>query len=255
MDPGSDPGRDDYGLPRVDIEVPDDARDLDRDVQAYYRELRLARRRRRVRRLARPLIRHGMVIPLVAGCLALSLLAGTLLTVLGTRQLPRQPGMSTAMARQPSATASQRGESRGPGTSRSAAGHLPNAQVLVGGKPRPLSALVPALLAWVPSTCGCAATLKQLARQAIATHVAIYFVGSDGAEATLTALARRAGQGSTQVVDDPGNVLASTYHLSGLAAIFAHIDGTVGSGDILFNPVPGPQTETRLRSLDTTAAP
>ncbi|HEV2451427.1 MAG TPA: hypothetical protein VGS62_05835 [Streptosporangiaceae bacterium] len=249
MDSGSDPGRDDYGLPRVDVEIPDDARDLDRDVQAYYRELKAARRRRRARRLIGPLIRHGMVIPLVAGCLALSLLAGTLLTVFGARQLPRPAGMSTAMARQPSSTAKPSGESRG------TAGHLPDAQVLVDGKPQPLLALVPALLAWVPSTCGCATTLKKLARQAVATHVAIYFVGTDGAEAQLPALASQAGQRSTQVVDDPGNVLASTYHLSGLAAIFAHSDGTVGSSDILRNPVPGPQTETRLRDLELTAVP
>lgn len=243
MDPGSDPGRDDYGLPRVDIEIPDDARDLDRDVQAYYRELRVARRRRRLRRLTGPLIRHGMVIPLVAGCLALSLLAGTLLTVFGARQLPQQAGMSTAMTRRPTSTASP------------ATGHLPDVRVLVNGKPRPLRALVPALLAWVPPTCGCAATLKQLARQAVATHVAIYFVGTDGAVAQLPALASQAGQGSTQVVDDPGNALASTYHLTGLAAILAHSDGTVGSGDILVNPTPALQIETRLRSLDTTTVP
>jgi hypothetical protein len=71
----------------------------------------------------------------------------------------------------------------------------------------------------------------------------------------LRALASQAGQGRTQVVDDRGNVLASTYHLSGLAAILAHSDGTVGSGDILVNPSPGLRIETRLRRLDTTAVP
>ncbi|WP_262402492.1 hypothetical protein [Actinomadura sp. CNU-125] len=35
-----DPDPDDYGLPRVDIVVPDDARELDRDVVAYRREER-----------------------------------------------------------------------------------------------------------------------------------------------------------------------------------------------------------------------
>ena len=36
----SGPGRDDGGLPPVNIVIPDDARDLDRDVLAYRRELR-----------------------------------------------------------------------------------------------------------------------------------------------------------------------------------------------------------------------
>src|SRR5262252_4548808 len=78
---GGDPGRDDYGLPPVDIEVPDDARELDREVQAYHRELRSLRRRLLARKLYGPLTRDGMVLPLLAGCLALTLLAATLLTV------------------------------------------------------------------------------------------------------------------------------------------------------------------------------
>ena len=81
MNTGGDPGRDDYGLPPVDIDVPDDARELARDVQAYHRELRSRRRRLLARRLAGPLTRDGMVLPLLAGCLALTLLAATLLTV------------------------------------------------------------------------------------------------------------------------------------------------------------------------------
>ncbi len=82
---GGDPERDDYGLPPVDIEIPDDARELDRDIQAYRRELRLQRRHRLVRRLGGPLTRDGMVLPLLASCLALTLLAGTLLTMFTAR--------------------------------------------------------------------------------------------------------------------------------------------------------------------------
>src|SRR5690349_9296546 len=78
---GGDPGRDDYGLPPVDIEIPDDARDLDADVLAYRRELRSRRRRMLARRFYGPLTRDGMVLPVLAGCLALTLLAATLLTV------------------------------------------------------------------------------------------------------------------------------------------------------------------------------
>src|SRR5262245_56400624 len=127
---GGDPGRDDYGLPPVDIEIPDDARELDRDVQAYRRELRALRWRRRTRWLVGPLGRDGMVLPLLAGCLALTLLAGTLLTVFSGEQVTRP-----LLAR---------------------SGHqLPDAMVLVAGSPEQLSSLRPSVLALVPPRCRC----------------------------------------------------------------------------------------------------
>src|ERR1700756_1759515 len=97
---GGDPERDDYGLPPVDIEVPDDARELARDVQAYHRELRSGRRRHLARRLYGPLPRDGMVRPLLAGCLALTLVAATLLTVFTAREptaglRPQRPATGT----------------------------------------------------------------------------------------------------------------------------------------------------------------
>ena len=49
MNPGGGSGWDE---PPLDIQVPDDARELDRDVLAYHRELRAQRRRNRLRRLA-----------------------------------------------------------------------------------------------------------------------------------------------------------------------------------------------------------
>ena len=81
MNPGGEPERDDTGLPPVDIEIPDDARELDRDVQAYYRELRAERRRQRRHRFHGVLARDGIVLPLLACCLILALITGTLLTV------------------------------------------------------------------------------------------------------------------------------------------------------------------------------
>ena len=98
MNLGGDPERDDFGLPPVDIEIPDDARELDRDVQAYHRELRAQRRRLRARRLHGPLTRDGMVLPLLAGCLVLALISGTLLTLFsaGQADMPGLPGRTAA---------------------------------------------------------------------------------------------------------------------------------------------------------------
>ena len=81
MNPGGEPERDDTGLPPVDIEIPDDARDLDRDVQAYHRELRAERRRQHWRSVHHRFGSDGIVLPLLACCLILALITGTLLTI------------------------------------------------------------------------------------------------------------------------------------------------------------------------------
>ena len=80
-----DPGRDDYGLPPVDIEIPDDARELTRDVHAYHRELRSLRRQHLARRLYGPLSRDGMVLPLLAGCLAVKTVSSVAATSVSAR--------------------------------------------------------------------------------------------------------------------------------------------------------------------------
>ena len=105
VNPGGGAGWDE---PPLDIQIPDDARELDRDVLAYHRELRAARRRNRLRRLAGPLAGHGTLMPLLASILAVCLVAGAMLSV-ATFSPPTTPGKpshsSTATApSSPSAT-------------------------------------------------------------------------------------------------------------------------------------------------------
>jgi hypothetical protein len=84
VNPGGGSGWDE---PPLDIQIPDDARELDRDVLAYHRELRAKRRRNRLRRLAGPLkpfapfAARGSVMPLLASILAVCLVAGAMLSV------------------------------------------------------------------------------------------------------------------------------------------------------------------------------
>ncbi len=81
MNPGGGSGWDETPL---DIQIPDDARELDRDVLAYHRELRAMRRRNRLRRLAgpfAPFAARGSVMPLLASILAVCLVAGAMLSV------------------------------------------------------------------------------------------------------------------------------------------------------------------------------
>jgi hypothetical protein len=210
---GGDPGRDDYGLPPVDIEVPDDARDLARDVLAYHRELRARRRRHLAKRFYGPLTKDGMVLPLLAGCLALTLLAATLLTVFTARQAaislrPPRPGTSHAA------------EASHPGAS------LLNTMVFAGGMPVILSSLPGAVLvlALVPPGCNnCLPDLRQLTAQAAPGN--LYLVGVRGAQ--VDNLAPRVGLGATHALDDNDQALPPHYQVSALTAVVVKSDGTV----------------------------
>jgi hypothetical protein len=75
VNPGGDAGWD--GTP-LDIHIPDDARELERDVLAYHREQRAIRRRRLLRRLVPA---QAGVMPLVASIFAVCLVAGMMLSV------------------------------------------------------------------------------------------------------------------------------------------------------------------------------
>jgi hypothetical protein len=210
---GGDPGRDDYGLPPVDIEVPDDARELAREVQAYHRELRARRRRHLAKRFYGPVTRDGMVLPLLAGCLALTLLAATLLTVFTARQAaislrPRQPGTSHAA-----------------GTSRPGAPLL-KAILFAAGQPEALGGLpgTVLVLALVPPGCrDCLRDLRQLTVQAPPAE--LYLVGVRGAQ--VDDLAPQVGLGAAQALDDRENELPPPYRgVTALTAVVVKHDGS-----------------------------
>lgn len=238
MDSGGSPG-DENGLPPVDIKVPDDARELERDVQAYRRELRARRRRNRWHRFAAPFTQHGMIVPLLAGAMALSLLAGTLLTVASSGQPDR-----TTQVQVPQSVAPQPTEPVG-----QAGGLLPDAIVVVGGKQTPLRDLTTSVLTMVPPGCGCVTALQQLTQQAAAAQVKVYFVGTGAALRQLTSLASQIGHGGIQVVNDTGNVVAGTYRPAGLTAVLVHSDAA--TGPVQRNLTGGLRLEASLAKLGT----
>jgi hypothetical protein len=107
VNPGGGSGWDE---PPLDIQIPDDARELDRDVLAYHRELRAMRRRNRLRRLAgpfAPFAARGSVMPLLASILAVCLVAGAMLSVAtfspATPPADRTPSTGTSPALRASA--------------------------------------------------------------------------------------------------------------------------------------------------------
>ena len=189
---GGDPERDDYGLPPVNIEIPDDARELDRDIQAYHRELRMQRRNRLVRRLGGPLTRDGMVLPLLASCLALTLLAGTLLTMFTARRAVPSTLQTTSAPQRITAPG-------GPG-GRPAAGRQRHGRQRSDPRTARLPPCGPRARPGRLRMCGRGAAAER-SRRAPA-GVMLYFVAAGPAVAQARKLARQGGLGDDRVVTD-----------------------------------------------------
>ena len=255
MNQGGEPGHDDYGLPPVDIQVPDDARELYRDVQAYHRELRAMRRHERSRRFRAPLARTSLVIPVIAGCLVLAMLASMVLTMFSANPYFRGTsgaGPSTpatghhATAPTTPGTAGRTPATGGPptagsgtarsGTARSAPGGpsqsagvpLPGTTIDVDGRAVPLRGLTSTALVIVPARCGCAALVRQLLSQARLAGVAVYLVGTRGSRAQLRSLAPPGtAQDDAFVAIDAKDALGATYRPVGLTALLVDAHGAV----------------------------
>ena len=242
MNTGGDQGRDDYGLPPVDIEVPDDARELARDVQAYRRELRSRRRRHLARRFYGPLTRDGMVLPLLAGCLALTLVAATLLTVFTARQ-------PTGSLR-PQRTAAGTGS---PAPSRPAA-TLVDTTLYAAGRPRPLHSLPGpvVVLALIPPRCHCLASLRQLAFAASQARTLIYLVGVRNT--SVTAFTTDLRLGATRGLEDSRNALPPPYKVAALTAVVVRPDGSAGPV-VIQDHGHGFQIDNDVRALATAVPP
>ncbi|MFF5260223.1 hypothetical protein ACFY4C_14840 [Actinomadura viridis] len=248
MRPDGDPEPDDYGLPRVDVVVPDDARELDREVLAYRREERRRRRRDRVGRLLRPFTRYGLAIPIITGALLIALVSGGLMTAFGPRPAPRPTG--TLLAPHPSASPGRVG------------GVLPDAEVAMVGKERTpvaLRDLRPGVIGIVPPSCGCEHLVAELAGKTREFHLNLWLAAdrredsapADRTRRELIALAGAAHAGTPQIIEDGRGVLAGTYGpppgSPGLTAVLVQPDGVVAH--VLHSPQPGPALTEKIRAL------
>ena len=236
MNQGGEQGHDDYGLPPVDIEVPDDARELYRDVQAYHRELRALRRHQRSMRWRAPFRRSGVAIPLLAGCLIVALVAVMISAMLTTnpylspdRPSSRPGAGNTYSSIRTSPNRPDTSQSASASVSKPAATRLPGKTITVAGKPLALRTLRGIALAIVPGNCGCDTAVRQLLSQAGHAGVIVYLVGPRGT--SVAALNRLAGFGSgkqvTRVATDHGNVLTSAYQPQGLTVLLVNSHGLV----------------------------
>jgi hypothetical protein len=218
----SEPGRDDGNLPPVNVEIPDDARELDRDVLAYRRELRARRRRDRLVRIFRPLGGTGFgagaaVIPLIAACLALSLIGGALLSVM-TISPAKAPTVTTprtsAPAAQPGSTLTELPVA------------LPAGTVRVGPRTVAVKSLVSSVIAVVPGNCDCGQELEHLAALTDTVGVPLYFAGTGTVVGQLPAFSVRYSKGKAIVADDTSGVLESAFRPVGLLVLVVRDNAT-----------------------------
>ena len=253
---GGDPEPDDYGLPHVDVVVPDDARELERDMAAYHREERRRRRRRRVRRLTRPVTRFGVAIPILAGALLVALLSGVLMTAFGPRPVPRPTGAQ--LAPRPSGKPGEIG------------GLLPAGEVgLVadGRASTRLRDLRPGVIGIAPAAYECENVVAELATRTRQYKLNFWLVadprpaggGKPLPLKDLKACAGTAHGGTPLILDDPEGLLAAAYAPapgtapgpSGgwLTAVFVQPDGLLTG--VVRAPQPGPELTGRVEALGT----
>jgi hypothetical protein len=224
----SEPGRDDGSLPPVNVVIPDDARELDRDVLAYHREQRAQRRRQRIMRLFGPLRRRGVgghaaILPLIATCVALSMLAGAMLSVVTIT-----PASAPTVSPPVRAAASAPGSPKAPSPAITSQGltELPTGTVQLDSRTVPVRSLASSALALIPAGCACGPALRRLAAQTVAAHVHLYFVASGAATAQLASLTKQDGGGAAAAVYDNASLLDGAYHPAGLTVLLVYSDAT-----------------------------
>lgn len=196
-------------------------------------------------RLHAPLTRDGVVLPLLASCLVLALIAGTLLTVFtagpnGESNLPGSAGGSHSLAASATSRASSPATSSGPAAgprnadspiAAASKQKLPSSSIIYDGKPVALDSLLDQhrslVIALVPVTCGCAAALRRLVIQAQSAGLQTYLVSARGQLSKIKKLAPAAPK--AVLVEDKSDALYRAYPPRGLTALLVHPGGQVGT--------------------------
>lgn len=214
---GREPEWDD-GLPEIDVEIPDDISELDRDVHAYQRETRRNRRIELARRFIPGLGRlgpYGVLAPIVAAALIVTAVLGSVMSLLG----PRPGGSGRAGSSRGSTTAG----SVTPGNEPGVGTRLPNAAVTVDGVDKRLSGLRSAVVLAMPARCDCAPAVDTVTSSARMVGVAVYL---SGPSSETKALAAREGH-YPRVLGKARNELDQRFELDGLSAVLVGRKGAV----------------------------
>lgn len=205
----------DDGLPQVDVEIPDDLSELDREVHAYHRERRKERRQELFRHFVpgyRRLGPYGVLAPVVAAALIVTAVLGSVLSFLGPR-----PSQTDRAAGAPHDQGAARRQQPGVGQ------RLPKTGVSVDGSPTSLARIHSAAVVAVPTNCGCKRTIDALTSTARSNHVSVYL---SGPAKQVQKLAAREGR-YPHVVNGAGPTLTSRYRPDGVSAVLVGSGGKV----------------------------
>jgi hypothetical protein len=222
--------------------VPDDARELARDVEAWRREERWRRRRERIERLSiaiprrsrggqggqgadrradrradRPSVerrarRAGTTVPVIAlMVVALALFAATATLVSARGNPPTRPPVPLQLA---TPTAS-------PG---SAGGLLPAATLTTDTGTAAARDLRPGVVGIVTQGCDCRSAIDALARRAATSALPLYLIGSSTQHDELDKLMAVSPPNVHALIDDRG-AFETAYAPTGLTVVPVHADG------------------------------
>jgi hypothetical protein len=202
---------------RLPIVVPDDARELARDIAAWRREERWRRRRSAIERrlFGGPPSSRGISAPLIITLLlAVALLGATLAFPGSAREHPTTAPVPLVLAA-PSAALGTVG------------GLVPDESLVGQTGTTTAQALRPALLAVAQAGCACTAALSHLTDEAAAYGLTIYLIGPPSQKSELTALAGATDPDQVQVMVDQGSVLTTAFSRGTLTVVGVHADGVI----------------------------
>jgi len=217
--------------------VPDDARELARDVEAWRREERWRRRRERVERLAFPIPRRwrsnragrrarsraGATVPVIAlMVVAVALFAATATLVTSRGVAPTRPPVPLKLAA-PTAPAGAAG------------GLLPDATLTTDTGATSARDLRPGVVGVVTPGCKCQAAVGELARLAATSALSLYLVGSPAQRDELDKLMAVSPPNVHALVDQSG-AFTAPYAAVGLTVIPVYADGVTGPAIRDFTP-------------------
>jgi hypothetical protein len=211
------------------IVVPDDARELARDVEAWRREQRWERRRRALERrfLGGPTSLRHISVPLVVLVLIAVAMLGATLAFPGSAPPRRATPPVQLLLAAPTVAPGEIG------------GLLPDVPLEVGRTGTTTAQqLRPAVIAFAPIHCACTAALAHLTAEAAGYGLTVYLVGSAAQEADLAQLAAESARAGVQVLVDETSTLGSTVARSAshsstpgtadnLTVVGVHADGVI----------------------------
>ncbi len=199
------------------VVVPDDARELARDVEAWRREQRWDRRKRFLQRrfLGSPSRARAIQAPLVITSLLVVAMLGA------TLAFPGHPARREATTPVPLVLAAPSAAAGSIG------GLVPDVSLVGSTGTTSARAVRPALLALVQANCRCDRALARVADDAASHGLTVDLIATPSTTTEVDSLAAKVDRPNVRVLLDPQSALARAYARAAFTAVAVHADGVV----------------------------